>query len=120
MRSLLRTHFVPLASIAALALFLAPAARAEPRPAAVERLAFKTDAGKAIAWKDIAGSKATVVVFLSFDCPMSNGYSRPLSELAKSLESRGVKFVGLCPCDETPAEVAKKSRDFQLAFPIFK
>jgi mono/diheme cytochrome c family protein len=64
--------------------------------------------------------KATVVVFLSFDCPVSNSYAATLSDLAKEYEPKGVGFVGLCPCDATAAEVEKQARDFHVGFPIYK
>lgn len=92
----------------------------EPKPVSVEKLVFKTEVGKSIEWKTVAGSKGTVVVFLSFDCPMSNGYVKPLSDLAKSVEAKGIKFVALCPCDESAAEVAKKAKEYALGFPVFK
>jgi mono/diheme cytochrome c family protein len=65
-------------------------------------------------------AKATVVVFLSFDCPVSNSYAAALAELAKEYGAKGVSFVGLCPCDLTPAEVEKQAKDFRLGFSIYK
>jgi len=109
-----------MALAAAIALTMSFAARAEPKPASLEQLTFKPGGGKTVAWKDVAGSKATVVVFLSFDCPMSNNYCQPLSEMAKAYEAKGVKFVALCPCDEAAGEVARKAKEFALPFPVFK
>jgi hypothetical protein len=87
---------------------------------AVTKLTFHAAGEKPCAWGDLTGKAATVVVFLSFDCPMSNSYAQPLSELAKQYDGRGVKFVGVCPCDDSAAQVSAKAKEFQLSFPIFK
>src|SRR5262245_14942727 len=105
--------------LAVLAFFNAVPVWGEPKTS-IDNVSFKGDAGKAVTWKELAGDKATVVVFLSFDCPMSNGYAQPLAELAKAYDPKGVKFVGLCPCDDGPADIAKKAKEFKLAFPIFR
>ncbi len=100
--------------------FVLPVLRAEPKPASIGQVSFKGDAGKAVTWRELAGEKATVVVFLSFDCPMSNGYAQLLADLAKTYEKKDVKFVGVCPCDDGPADIAKKAKEFKLPFPIFR
>lgn len=94
----------------------APARGAEP----LANLAFPTADGKTIAWKDLAGKHATVVCFLSFDCPMSAAYAKPLSELAAASAERGAKFVCFCPSDEAPAKVAEQAADFKFTFPVLK
>ena len=116
----IRSLGIVTAAFAAFA-FAAPAPAAEPD---VTRLNTKIDplplrdaAGKPI---KLPESKATVVVFLSFECPVSNSYAAPLAELAKEYVPKGVTFVGLCPCDLTPAEVEKQAKDFRLGFPIYK
>src|SRR5262245_12711400 len=99
------------------AAFMAEAAEKAPP---INELTFRSDSGKSVAWKDIAGAKGTVVVFLSFDCPMSTGYSKTLSDFAKAHASNGIKFIGLCPCDEDAAHVARKSKEYEIGFPVFK
>lgn len=74
-------------------------------------------AGKPIA---PAEAKATVYVFVSFDCPVSNSYASALAELSKEYAAKGVAFVGLCPCDLSASEVAKQAKDFHLGFPVYK
>jgi len=65
-------------------------------------------------------AKATVIVFLSFDCPVSTSYAAPLSDLAKAYAAQGVTFVGLCPCDASAAEVEKQAKDFASASRSYK
>ena len=55
---------------------------------------------KASSLKDHAGKTATVVVFLSFDCPVSNSYANTLAELHKAYKDKGVGFLAVVPTDE--------------------
>jgi peroxiredoxin len=86
----------------------------------IANVTLKDAAGKTTSLHDLKGKKATVVVFLSFDCPVSTSYSQPLAELAKQYAKQGVAFLGLTVNqDETPAQVAKQARAFDLPFPVY-
>src|SRR3954463_489188 len=61
-------------------------------------------AGKTVALADLKGEKATVVVFFSFDCPNSTGYTPTLLDLHKDFAAKGVKLVGVCEMDLTADE----------------
>src|SRR5260370_35436488 len=87
---------------------------------ALTQQSFHTAAGKTLAWKELAGKKATVIVFLSFDCPMSTSYAGTLSELATAYPASGIAIVGLCPGDEDAAKVAEHANEYKLTFPVFK
>jgi peroxiredoxin len=78
-------------------------------------------AAKQVTLHDLAGTKATVVVFLSFECPVSTSYSPVLAEMAKRYAAKGVNFVGVCASEaETPASVAKQSADYKFGFPVLQ
>ncbi|HEX4070874.1 MAG TPA: redoxin domain-containing protein, partial [Planctomycetaceae bacterium] len=78
-------------------------------------------AAKPISLRELAGTKATVVVFLSFECPISTAYSPVLAEMAKRYSAKGVAFVGICASEaETPASVAKQAADFKFGFPVLQ
>lgn len=79
-----------------------------------------TDAsGKAIALHELKDRKAIVIVFLSFECPVSSSYAQPLSELAKTYAERGVSVYGVVSSEDvTPEQLAKQSREFNLRFPL--
>src|SRR5438067_8721779 len=62
----------------------------------IEPLAVKDATGKEVSVPDVKGRKAAVVVFLSFDCPVSNSYAAQLAELAKTYGEAKVSFVALC------------------------
>jgi peroxiredoxin/mono/diheme cytochrome c family protein len=81
--------------------------------------AFVDAAGKPVALANVAGEKATVVVFLSFDCPNSNGYTPTLLDLHKSFADKGVKFIGVSETDLTAEELKAKVAEFKLPFPVF-
>lgn len=76
-------------------------------------------AGKRRALRSLGGKKATVLVFLSFDCPVSAGYSQPLNDLAKEYGTKGVVVAGIVSGrDVEAAEVAKQVREYRVGFPV--
>ncbi len=86
----------------------------------IANVTFKDAVGKATALHDLKGKKAVVLVFLSFDCPVSTSYSQPLADMAAEFGKQGVAFLGLTTNqDETPAQVARLARDYNLPFPVY-
>jgi peroxiredoxin len=84
----------------------------------VADFSLSDSAGKA--WK-LHGqqSKAVVVVFLSTECPMSNGYLPSLSDLAKKYADKNVAVVGVFPDADTTAEQLKAhAREYKVPFPL--
>ena len=69
---------------------------------------------------DLKDKKAAVVLFLSFECPVSNSYAAELAQLAKDYGERGVSFVGICNDDSSAAQIAKQGQDFKIPFPVLK
>jgi peroxiredoxin Q/BCP len=67
------------------------------------------------------GKKATVVVFLSKNCPVSQGYEARLAALAADPAYKDVAFLGLFPnTDETAAQVRAYAAKRKFPFPIAK
>jgi peroxiredoxin len=86
----------------------------------IANLTFKDDKGATQSLYDLKNKKAIVVVFLSFDCPVSTSYARPLADMVSEFGKHGVAFIGLTTNEnETPAEVAKQARHFNLNFPVY-
>ena len=56
-------------------------------------VSIKNLEGKAAKLAVHAGSKATVVVFMQFECPISSEYSTELARLANLYASKGVNFI---------------------------
>jgi peroxiredoxin len=87
----------------------------------IDNVTFRDAAGKQFALHDLKDKKAIVVVFLSFECPVSLSYSQPLNDLAAEYAKQGVAVVGLTVNQgETDADVAKHVKDNNLKFPVFR
>jgi peroxiredoxin/mono/diheme cytochrome c family protein len=81
---------------------------------------FTDVGGKHQPLDDLKGKKAVVVIFLSFECPVSTGYAPVLAELANTYGKRGVAFVGVSVGEEeTAAQTARQARELKLPFPVF-
>lgn len=122
----IRSRFAALLiSCALAALFVSPGRAEEAASTAkigkkIDNITLSDLAGKAHALHDLKDKKAIVLVFLSFDCPVSTGYSGPLADLAKTYGERGVAFVGICPGEDDAAGVAKNAKEHKIPFPVFK
>src|SRR5262245_41385766 len=80
-----------------------------------------TAEGKAFDSTAIKDKKAIVVVFLSFDCPVSNGYASTLIDIHKRYSSKGVAFVAINASDDLSAkDVVKKAKEYDLPFTALK
>jgi thiol-disulfide isomerase/thioredoxin/mono/diheme cytochrome c family protein len=125
MSRLLRRGVVALILFACL---IVPARADRPAPADVDKLNKKIDsftledsAGKPFALADLKEKKAVVVVFLSFNCPVSNSYSPTLIGLHQAYAGKGVAFVAVNSSDDlTRAELAKSAAEYRLPFPVLK
>jgi peroxiredoxin/mono/diheme cytochrome c family protein len=114
--------------IAALGIWMlaAPLEAAEKEPSKaklgekISGLSFLDDKGNSVSLDALRGKKATVVVFLSFECPVSNSYSQPLADMAKEYGKHGVSFIGFSTNqEETRSQLAKYRKDFDLNFPVY-
>jgi peroxiredoxin/mono/diheme cytochrome c family protein len=87
----------------------------------VEDLSFRDAAGKTYRLYELKDQKAIVLIFLSFECPVSNSYAEPLTDMVKEYGKHDVTFWGLIANeDESREQVAKSAREFNLNFPVFK
>lgn len=85
----------------------------------IPNLTFETASGKKISLDDFRDKKALVIVFFSFDCPVSNSYAQPLAKMYKEYAKRGVMLIGLTTYQEQSAnDVAKLAKEFKLPFPV--
>jgi peroxiredoxin len=87
----------------------------------IEDFTLRDLAGKPVALRDFKERKAVVVVFLSFECPVSASYSQTLAALHEKYAPRGVAFLGVsCNPEENAADLAKRVGEFKLLFPVVK
>ncbi len=75
--------------------------------------------GKPALLTALLGEKATVIVFLSFDCPNSNNYTPTLLALHKEYSKKGVQFIGITETEVTAAELKTKVAEYKFVFPVF-
>lgn len=67
------------------------------------------------------GSKATVLVCLATDCPISTEYVPTITAIARAYRERGVAFIGINPNGGiTLEQMAVYARDEKLPFPFTK
>ncbi|NBO92502.1 MAG: hypothetical protein EBV06_09375 [Planctomycetia bacterium] len=99
-----------------LALFMVPSAQYAAEKLDTDRINKKIEGIAHPAFKD---NKASVVVFLSFDCPVSNSYAPTLIALHKAYFARGVGFIGVVAgSDLTEADLRKQADAYDLPFPL--
>lgn len=63
--------------------------------------------------------QATVYVFLSINCPISNGYLPTLNRLCEEFAAHQVEFVGVIPgSNATADEVEAHQQEYEIRFPV--
>lgn len=85
----------------------------------IDRLTLTAPDGKPLAVSALQDKKAVVVVFLSFDCPVSNSYCSQLSAMAKEYSDKGVAFLGVAASNETADALIKLAAEYKLGFPLY-
>jgi hypothetical protein len=110
------------ACCAFLSLCIPAPVRAEEDPGEIGRkirpLRCSRAGGSSFALEELKGKKAVVVVFLSFDCPISNSYVAPLSDLARAYRDMDVAFLGVCAAGEEA--LARSGKEFRPGFPVVR
>jgi peroxiredoxin len=77
--------------------------------------------GKDVDLKGAAGKKATVLMFIATQCPVSNDYNERMAALAKDYTGKGVAFVGINSNKQEAAdEVADHAKKNGFSFPVLK
>jgi peroxiredoxin len=71
--------------------------------------------------KTALGKKATVLMFISAECPVSNAYNDRMAALARDYAGKGVSVIGInSNRQEAPAEIAEHARQHGFSFPVLK
>ena len=77
--------------------------------------------GRSVSLAPAQSPKATLIVFLSVDCPISNGYMPTLGELHQSYESRGLRVIGVnSNSSQTLKRMQLHQREYSTPFTIAK
>ena len=114
---------LPFALIAAGALLLGAARGDGPAPdkinTTVSDFQLQGADSQPVSLHDFKDRKAVVVVFLSFDCPVSASYAPVLAQMSQTYAAKGVAFLGVDGGDEgDAAAVAKRADEFKVPFPV--
>jgi peroxiredoxin len=65
------------------------------------------------------GAHASVLFFITTDCPISNGYVPEMNRIARDYASRGVRVYAVMADTTIPlAEVQKHAHDYGFTFPV--
>jgi peroxiredoxin len=101
-----------------LALFAGSGAAPGGEPSTLKDATIRGLAGERIALAAPEGG-ATVLIFYSTECPISNSYSPTYAELTGQFSGKRVNWIGICmDPDLSNAEVRAHARDFKLNFRI--
>ncbi len=115
-----------LAILAGLTAFLATAwpVRAAAPPVHAEKkipdLPLQSVTGKNIHLHSLKDRQAVVVVFVSFECPVSLSYAATLNEMAKRYGPRKVSFLAIYPGSEDTAALAREAKSAGLELPLYR
>ena len=86
----------------------------------VPSFTLKNYDGKPVTSTD-AKSKATVLIFVSTQCLISNAYNSRMAKLAETYTDKGVRFLGINANNgEKPEQIAAHAHAHDLPFPILK
>ncbi len=100
---------------------LADAAKAPTPMTKVAAFSLPNSAGKSVEVGNWNKSKATVIMFVSTQCPVSNAYNERMEKLAKNYSAKGVRFVAInANKEESTAEIASHSKEHGFTFPVLK
>lgn len=77
--------------------------------------------GKAHKLSTLRGAKGTAIIFISVQCPVSNGYNARMAQIAADYKARGINVIGInSNVAETPDQIKAHAGEKNLSFPILK
>lgn len=87
----------------------------------VENFTLSDYNGQKYSLSDYKDAKATVLIFVSTRCPVSNAYNERMEKLYEDFKDQGIVFLGLnANVKEDLAEIKQHAREHSLNFPILK
>ena len=77
--------------------------------------------GKEHSLNSLKGTKGSVLIFISVQCPISNAYNERMEKLAQDYSARGITIIGINANNTEPADVVKAhAAEKHFTFPILK
>ena len=74
--------------------------------------------GKELAFKDLAGKKGTIIVFVSAQCPVVKAYNERISQLATDYKDKGINVIGINSNSTESVEWVKANAAENYKFPV--
>jgi peroxiredoxin len=74
--------------------------------------------GKTLSPKEFKGSKGTVFIFLSAQCPVVKGYVERIQAVAKDYSDKGINFVGINSNSTEDLAWVKSNAEANFKFPV--
>ena len=105
----------------AAALLCVLSASAEEFPAGSKITQIEVKEGAKTVTVSPANADATVLIFISTQCPISNSYNERMSALYKDYAGKNVQLVFVnANANESPAEIAEHANANKFPFPVYK
>jgi peroxiredoxin len=86
--------------------------------APMEAFALADVNSKTMAAKDLKGSKGTVFIFISAQCPVVKGYVERIQNLSKDYSAKGINFVGINSNSSEDLAGVKSNAETNYKFPV--
>ncbi len=89
--------------------------------ATIEDFTLPDTDGTDRALKAVKGTNGTVLIFISVQCPVSNGYNERMEKLAQDYKAKGINVIGInSNATEDAASVKNHATEKHLTFTILK
>jgi peroxiredoxin len=89
--------------------------------ATIEDFTLPDTDGKEHSLKSLSGKNGAVLIFISVQCPVSNGYNERMEKLANDYKARGVNVIGInANVRESAEAVRAHAAEKHLTFMILK
>jgi peroxiredoxin len=96
-------------------------AKSSPDPSKVDNFSLKDYNGKSHSLNDYKNSKAIVLIFISTQCPVSNGYNERMAALQKKYSSKNITFLGInANKEEKAGDIKAHAEKNKFEFPVLK
>ena len=113
--------FCGVVAVCALAMLSSAAYAASPTAPTAKALAFSDVQGRRYDSQALASSKASVFLFISGQCPISNVYTPRLVALEEKFAKQGVlMFAVYSDRQETLSDVTKHAKERGIVFPVVR
>ena len=89
--------------------------------ATIEDFALPDTDGKSHTLSSLKGKNGAVLIFISVQCPISNGYNERMAKLAEDYGARGINVIGINSNKSESADAVKEhASQKHLSFTILK